>query len=432
MRAARATLAVATTALLLGANPAGAEPDDVHVRIEGVTQTLFDRVVRTDGHDVRATSDSQPRRCDGTNNGRNPSPGPTATAATVDALATLGQGFDGQWFPGLDDYFIRQWGPEREDNDKLWWWGILVNRAFSPVGGCQVRMRDGDEVLWANDAFSNRPFLWLSAATPRPTVLVGSPLTVTVGATNASTENADRAADPYLGALVGAATTNGQPAPAGVADGGVSAADGSATVVFRQAGWQRVKARGSAGVAGAPPAAIASNSLDVCVEAAAGDGCDGAPPSRRPPASGGGGGGSAPGNGQGAPGGRGATRPAWLRRFAAGTLRDDRARGLRRSGSWRRVRSASAWEGTLSRGSAGAELRLRLGGGRPAFLLRLTGSSARIELHAGGRATAVALPASSGGGLRIVRGPRLPRGGGVATLRVLGGTVRVDGAGRGA
>ncbi len=428
MRAARATLAVATTALLIGAPAAGAEPADVHVRIEGVAQTLFDRVVRTDGHDVKATSDSQSRRCDGTNNGRNPRPGPTATAATVDALATLGQGFDGQWHPGFDDYFIRQLGPEREDNDKLRWWGILVNRAFSPVGGCQVRVRDGDEVLWANDAFSSRPFLWLSAAA-RPTVLVGAPLTVTVGATNASTETADRTADPYAGALVGAVTANGQPAAAGVADGGTSAADGSATIVFRQAGWQRVKARGAAGAPGAAPAAIASNSLDVCVEATAGAGCDGVPPSRRPPV-GGGGGGSTPGGG--ATGGRRAARPAWLRRFAARSLRDDRAAGLRWSGRWQRVRAASAWDRTLSNGGPGAELRLRLGGGRPAFLLRLAGSSARIELRAGGRATQVALPAVTGGGLRIVHGPRLPRGGGVATLRVLSGTVRVDGAGRGA
>lgn len=430
MRAARATLAVATTALLLGAIPAGAEPADVHVRIEGVTQTLFDRVVRTDGHDVRATSDSQARRCDGTNNGRNPRPGPTATAAAVDALATLGQGFDGQWYPGFDDYFIRQWGPEREDNDKLWWWGILVNRVFTPVGGCQFRVRGGDEVLWVNDAFSNRPFLWLSAASARPTVLVGTPLTVTVGATNASTENADRTTEPYAGALVGAVTANGQPAGAGVADGGVSGADGSAVVVFRQPGWQRVKARGPAGAPGAAPAAIASNSIDVCVEATAGAGCDGTPPSRRPPA--GGGGGSGPAGGAGGVGGRRAARPAWLRSFAARSLRDDRARGLRWTGRWRRVRAAAAWDRTLSRGTAGAAVRLRLGGGRPAFLLRLTGRSARIELRAGGRATQVALPAVTGGGLRIVRGPRLPRGGGVATLRVVSGVVRVDGAGRAA
>lgn len=428
MRAARATLAVATIALLIGASTAGAEPATVHVRIEGITQTLVDRVVRTDGHDVRASSDSQPRRCDGANAGRNARPGPTATAAAVDALAALGQGFDGRWYPGFDDYFIQQWGPEREDNDKLWWWGLIVNRKLAGLGGCQLRVRDGDEVLWANDAFSGRPFLWLSAASARPTVTVGAPLKVTVGATDGGSGAATPA--PYAGATVEAVTANGQPAGPGVADGGVSGADGSATITFRATGWQRVKARGPAGGPGGAPAAIASNSIDVCVEATAGAGCDGAPPSQRPP---GGGGGGATTGGKGGPQrpGKGA-RPVWMRQFAPRSLRDDRARGLRWTGRWKRLRSSSAWRKTLSRGGRGAAVRVRLAGGRPAFLLRLTGASARFELRAGRRSAVAALPAVSGGGARVVRGPRLPRGGGVASLRVLSGVVRVDGVGRAA
>jgi hypothetical protein len=423
----RALLVAAS--VLATASPSGlAAPADVHVRVEGVTSTIVDRVVRTDGHDVRASSDSQARHCDGTNHGANATPGPTATAATVDALATIGQTFDGQWSPGFDDYYLRQLGPEREDNDKLWWWGILVNRAFTPVGGCQIRVHGGDEVLWADDAFSNRPFLWLSAPSqgPSPTVLVNTPFTVVVGATNASPTDDDSSTDPYLGAQVGAVTANGQPVPAGVADGGTSAIDGSATITFHQPGWQRVKARGPAGAPGAAPAAIASNSIDVCVEATAGAGCSGAPPSQRPPASG------EPGGGLAGPGrSRGTARPAWLRRFAAGTLRDDRARELRWSGPWQRVLSTSAWAGTLSRGTRGATVRLRVGPGRPVFLLRLTGRTARIELRAGGRSTQVALPAALGGGIRIVRGPRLARAG-VVRLRVLSGAVRLDGAGRAA
>lgn len=431
------TLLVASFVLAL-ASPSGlAASADVRVRIEGVDRTLFDRVVRTDGHDVRASSDTQARHCDGTNNGAHSSTGPTATAATADALATLGQGFDGQWFPGYEDYFIRQLGPEREDNDALWWWGILVDRVFSPAGGCQTRVADGDEVLWADDAFSNRPFLWLAAAATTPTVLVDTPLTMSVSATNASPSNPDTTGAPYPGARVAAATVNGQPAPAGVADPGTSAADGSATVTFHQSGWQRLKARGPG--AGAHPVAIASNSLDVCVEAAPGAGCAGTPPSRQPvspsttaPPGGGGGGGGAPGGDRARGPGRGtAARPAWLRRFAAGTLRDDRARGLLRQGSWQRVRSATAWDGTLSRGGTGAQLTLRLGAGKPAFLVRLATSRARIELRAGGRAVRVSLPASASGAVRIVLAPRLPHAGGVE-LRVLRGAIRLDGVGRAA
>jgi hypothetical protein len=418
-------LLVATVVLAV-ASPSGlAAPADVHVRLEGVTSTLFDRIVHTDGHDVRATSDRQARTCDGTNNGANPSPGPTATAATADALATLDQTFDGQWYPGYEDYFMRQLGPEREDNDALWWWGILVNRTFASTGGCQLRVHDGDEVLWANDAFSNRPFLWLAGSTATPTALVGAPLAVTVTSTTASTARDDTIGEPYAGAQVGAVTANGQSAAAGVADAGTSAADGSAIVTFHQAGWQRVKAR----AAGSPPAAIASNSVDVCVEATQGAGCAGTPPSRQPddpPA-----GGTPPTTRARTRAPTPTARPTWLRRFATATLRDDRARALRRQGSWQRVRSTSAWQGTLSRASVGASVAVRLGTGRPAFLLRLTTKRAELELRAGGRAVSVSLPGSASGAVRIVQAPRLRHASDVV-LRVLSGTIRLDGIGRAA
>ncbi len=86
---------------------------------------------------ARELRQRQARRCDGTNAGAATGPGPTATAAAVDALATLGQAFDGQWYPGFDDYYVAQLGPEREDNDAAQWWGVLVNRRFTPLGGCQ-------------------------------------------------------------------------------------------------------------------------------------------------------------------------------------------------------------------------------------------------------------------------------------------------------
>src|SRR5690349_10945366 len=81
---------------------ASAAPADVSVRVEGVRATVFDRVVRTAGHDVKAASDTETRTCDGTNLGANPTPGPTATGATVDAMTSIGQSFDGNWYPGFD------------------------------------------------------------------------------------------------------------------------------------------------------------------------------------------------------------------------------------------------------------------------------------------------------------------------------------------
>src|SRR5690606_29481669 len=148
--------------------------------------------------------------------------GPTATAATVDAMASIGQDFDGRWYPGLDDYLLTRWGPEAEDNARLWWWGVLVNRSFPPVGGCQLRVHGGDEVLWVNDAFSGRAFLWLDG--PGKAV-VGTPFGATVTATAQSTAVADAIGAPYAGAQVAAVTADGRPAPAGVVSAGASGPD---------------------------------------------------------------------------------------------------------------------------------------------------------------------------------------------------------------
>jgi hypothetical protein len=254
-----------TLALALLTTPALAAPAIVDVRIEGATQTLFEGPVRTDGHDVRAASDSRPRRCDTTNLHAQPSPGPSATAAAVDAMTLTGRGFDGQWYPGFDDYFIQQFGPDRENADTYAYWGVLVNRAFTPVGGCQVRVVDGDEVLWSYDAFNARPFLWLSA--PVAAVAVGQPLTVTVAQSSGAMDGAPAGDGPAAGVKVAPVSTDAagdetalSADPAAV----TTAADGSAAVSFDTAGWHRLKA-----LAGGY---VRSNRLDVCV------GACGAPP----------------------------------------------------------------------------------------------------------------------------------------------------------
>src|SRR5690606_14161306 len=93
---------------------AGAAPSDQGVRIEGRTTTLYEGVLRTDGHAVATPSDRRtPRRCDGTNNGAHTSPGPTPTAASDDAMRSVGMDWDGYWTPGFEDFFIQQYGPDR-------------------------------------------------------------------------------------------------------------------------------------------------------------------------------------------------------------------------------------------------------------------------------------------------------------------------------
>jgi hypothetical protein len=162
-----AALLAACILTVLAAPTAEAAPAEVDVRIEGKAETLFEGPVLTDGHNVKAITDTEAppwgRRCDGLNNGANPTPGPTATAAAVDAMAIVGEGFDGDWYgaESFDDYFITQWGPERQDVGAGDYWGVVVNNVFTSVGGCQFQVDNGDEVLWVYDAFDGRPQLVL-------------------------------------------------------------------------------------------------------------------------------------------------------------------------------------------------------------------------------------------------------------------------------
>ncbi|MBN8866585.1 MAG: hypothetical protein J0H98_03430 [Solirubrobacterales bacterium] len=268
MRRVLAVLLAVASVLAVGVQSSAAEPVDVSVRVEGATSTIFDRVVHTDGRQLQSASDTEPRTCDGTNLDANPEPGPVPTAATADAMEIIGQDFDGQWYTTYDDYFLTRWGPDAEDNGNGWWWGILVNDEYTPVGGCQFRIVDGDEILWVYDAFSGRPMLHLEGP---ETAIVGEPVSVTVSSDTGPS---------YEGATVGGLNAAAVPYPAEVVVPGDSDANGVAGVTFNEPGWKRLKARdpGSSGV----DDAVASNSIDVCVERVAGDGCTGAAPSRIP------------------------------------------------------------------------------------------------------------------------------------------------------
>src|SRR5580704_18216661 len=164
MRITIATLTVAT--LIIIATSAQAAPTLVNVRIEGRSETLFEGPILTEGHDVEASSDTQERPCDGINSldPENKMPGATPTAASVDAMSLIGETFDGQWYPGYDDYFITRWGPDEQDPAEGAYWGILVNDVFTNVGGCQWELHENDEVLWIYDAFKERANLTLFPA----------------------------------------------------------------------------------------------------------------------------------------------------------------------------------------------------------------------------------------------------------------------------
>ena len=87
--------AAAALAALLVCASAQAAPVTVNLRVEGSTSTIFEGPVTTDGKAI--DKGDGPHPCDGTNLGKNPSPGPTMTAALDDAPIT--GGWAGTWFP---------------------------------------------------------------------------------------------------------------------------------------------------------------------------------------------------------------------------------------------------------------------------------------------------------------------------------------------
>lgn len=274
---------------------AGAAPSDQGVRIEGRSTTLYEGVLRTDGHGVATPSDNKtPRRCDATNNGAHTSPGPTPTAASDDAMRSVGMGWDGYWTPGFEDFFVQQYGPDREDADSYAYWGILVNGIYTSVGGCQYRLNPNDQTLWVYDAFTRRDLLRLdgpgsigeptadvergpAVGTVRRsfTVGLGEPFTVTVVRNQATGDIGSagyRKPAPGIKIAPVATAANGvqtvvEADPATV----TTNAAGQATLSWATPGWKRIKATATG--------YVRSNRLDVCVPAVGAQDCDSpAPP----------------------------------------------------------------------------------------------------------------------------------------------------------
>jgi len=192
---------------------------EVNLRIEGATKTLYEGPIRTYGHNI-STFSGGTHHCDGTNNGANPSPGPTCTTALADASGLVHFSFDGTYDSEFDDFFITRIGPDAETATQFW--GLLLDYQFTPVGGCQQEVLKGQHVLWAFDAFEKSHFL---KATGPEIVVKGKSATYTVvdGQTGS----------PVAGASIGGATTD---------------QNGKAIVTFHSAGLKELKATESSSI----------------------------------------------------------------------------------------------------------------------------------------------------------------------------------------
>ncbi len=139
----------------------------VNLRVEGSAKTLFEGPIATSAETIETPSSAGPHPCNyaengiggGFENGGNPSG--TPTTALRDAALAGGLAFDARWFgtgitngnPG--DFFVTQVGPDVNGGaPEFPSWGYAVNHTTAPVGGCQVALAPGNEVLWAYNYFN--------------------------------------------------------------------------------------------------------------------------------------------------------------------------------------------------------------------------------------------------------------------------------------
>jgi len=266
-------LCASMLAALLVCSAALATPVTVKLRVEGSTKTLFEGEIAAGPETIEAPSGKGPHPCNYAENGagggyeNGGSTSGTPTTALHAAAVANGLAFDAQWFgsgkeenenPG--DFFVSQVGSDVNQSSAPYdSWGFAVNDTTAPVGGCQIALAPGNEVLWAYNYFNLKHLLSLTAPA---SANVGS--TFTVHVTDGHT------GEPISGAEVGEVLE-------GVtATGAITGADGNATVTLNHLGTVELKATRSD--------SVRSNGVAVCVHSG-NDGLCGAPmsPNTGPP-----------------------------------------------------------------------------------------------------------------------------------------------------
>jgi len=229
----RKALPVALTLFALAAAPAAvAAPVTVNLRVEGVSDTIFDGSVVTDAHRTTTPSDGVARACDGTNSGGAPTP--TAIGALDDGSKAAGFAWDANWDDGFGDYYpFLRIGSETIDSSSHYL-AFYLNWVYAQFGGCTQSVKQGDEVLFAHSSFSQSKVFRLSGPT---TATNGQSVTVHV--------------EEFDG-------VKGTPASGATVLGATTGADGSATLSFAEEGIYRLKAERAD--------AVRSNAVVLCVD----------------------------------------------------------------------------------------------------------------------------------------------------------------------
>lgn len=166
LRPGRLLAGILLTFLL--ALPATAQAVTVNLRIEGATRTLFQGAVNAEPiASLSLPSSGGPHPCDVRANTGDPGDPVAATpfGALVAGAQAAGLSLDAAWFEFGDtgDFLVREVGGDQATDTAFW--GFAVNYAEAMVGGCQIPLAGGEQVLYAYDYFSQNELLTLSGPT---------------------------------------------------------------------------------------------------------------------------------------------------------------------------------------------------------------------------------------------------------------------------
>jgi hypothetical protein len=266
-------LCAALLLALLASASAQATPISVNIRVEGSTQTLFEGPITTDARTIEAPDyvakgetpgPAHPHPCDVNENGEFPAgtfgaPYGTPTSALYDAAQSLGLALDGYWYAPLNDFFVNGIGSDETAN-----WGYAVDYTTASIGGCQLQLAPGNEVLWSATFAASKHLLKLSGSTAAN---VGNPLEVHI----ADGQTGSPIAGASIGEDIAGVTT---PIPGSA----TTDANGNATITLAHAGTVMLKATQAE--------SVRSNGLVVCVhngnDGTCGTTIPGAPPKFEP------------------------------------------------------------------------------------------------------------------------------------------------------
>ncbi len=235
---------VVVSLVLVLAASASAAPIIVNLRVEGSTKTLYEGPVSTEGETFQTPTGEAlheaPHPCDYADNGHSENsehevftnggtPTGTPTSALHHAALSAGLAFNAEWFTSLNDFEVTQVGPDvNEEVAPYASWGYAVNDTTAPVGGCQISLAPGNEVLWAYNYFNLKHLLSLSGPS---SVTVGVPFTVHV----VDGQTGEPISGAAVGELVSGVTNTSSSSP-------TTNAAGNATMTLTQTGAVTLKA----------------------------------------------------------------------------------------------------------------------------------------------------------------------------------------------